>query len=107
MANLEKAVNRKVPESRSKVKRKHLDLIKLVGSFGRPWGNWRSPALSIVLGDESTRRPAIARSLGYAVSLPLKLVLGQNASPPFEINRRSVVAISFSFIRLHSARYLR
>ena len=106
MTSLQDVIIIEIPESLLKVKRKHLDLIKTRRPLGGLLGNWRSPALSIVLGDDSTRRPAIARSLGYAVSLPLKLVLGQNASPPFEINRRSVVAISFSFIRLQSARYL-
>ena len=107
MTSIQKVTLREVAEPGLKVKRKHPDLIKTRRPLGGLLGNWRSPALSLVLGDDSTKRPAIARSLGYAVSLPLKLVLGQNASPPFEINRRSVVAISFSFIRLHSVRYLR
>ena len=75
MASLQRVTITEVPESRLKVKRKHLDLIKLVGSFGRPWGNWRSPALPLEHNECSIANAAILWSLGGAGSVHLYLVI--------------------------------
>ena len=75
MASLQEVIITEVPESRLKVKRKHLNLIKLVVIFGRPLGQLEIASTLLVHNECSIAKAAILWSLGCAGSVPLYLVL--------------------------------
>ena len=75
MASLQEVIITEVPESRLKVKRKHLNPIKIVGSFGRPLGQLEIASTLLVHNECSIANAAILWSLGGAGSVLVYLVI--------------------------------
>ena len=75
MASLQEVIITEVAESRLFLKRKQLDLLKLVGCFGRPWGQLEIASTLLVHNECSIANAAILWSLGGAGSVLVYLVI--------------------------------